>query len=119
MFYTSAITSLLPYILFLGIMCTYYLGITNNNDTENASTAHLTNSVSLTQKVQDYEHIGQSEHTFHYHSCKIEKNKPHIHLIILNEAAFIPCYNFTPLRERVAKFLFSRPPPFNQFKILL
>ena len=29
MFYTSAITSILPYILFLGIMCTYYLGIVN------------------------------------------------------------------------------------------
>jgi hypothetical protein len=114
MFFTSAITSILPYILFFGIICTYYLGITNDNlrffkNHEVASVIYL---------KADYDtdrYAEQNKKDFHDYLTDFYalRSDTHLYLSSVNiYEAFYSAYNKNLNKRDLLFSLFSRPPPF-------
>jgi len=114
MFFTSAITSILPYILFFGIICTYYLGITNDN-----ITFYKHHEVSaVISKTVDHEanrHFKQNQKK-HSHDTisvlNISKGDNTLYPTNDNLYGIIhPISDINRNKEDLLFYLFSRPPP--------
>jgi len=113
MFYTSAMTSILPYILFLGIMCTYYLGIVNEAfiSEENRQT-FSTKKVFLLEEAKT-----TFEKDYYINSGKVDFDTEKLHFSDINSFTEIVFPEKIKSRtEAIYKYLFIRPPPY--FSIL-
>lgn len=110
MFYTSAITSILPYILFLGIMCTYYLGIVNEafisgeNGQIDSTTEVFLIDKNKTTFEKDY-HINSGAFDFY-------SDKQCFSALDIPVRITFPENTKNRTDEDVYCYLFSRPPPY-------
>jgi hypothetical protein len=114
MFFTSAITSILPYILFFGIICTYYLGITNENIT---FYKHHEGSVIISNTI-DHEADQHFKHDQKKHSLNTVSDlyfsKSDYNLYPQDDIVYEITYPISYInlnKEDLQFFLFSRPPP--------
>ncbi len=112
MFFTSAITSILPYILFLGIICTYYLGITGDNlsfHKNNEATAVISTTVEhgIGQPNQDRKHFYNTTPDFYISNSDAE--------FLYKEDFYCERVQHVYQKNWKSQYfgfnLFSRPPP--------
>lgn len=114
MFFTSAITSILPYILFFGIICTYYLGITNDN-LRFFKNHEVASVISLKADYDSDRYSKQDKIDFHDYLTDLYAlgNDTTLYFSFDNiYEAFYSVYNKDHNKRDLLFSLFSRPPPF-------
>ena len=113
MFFTSAITSILPYILFLGIMCTYYLGIFSKEVTSGEN-----NQIDITT---EFSLLNEAPNTFEkdYHlsfgGVDFCSDRQYFYGLKTSTKITFPENIKQRTDEDVYLNLFSRPPPYTTF----
>ena len=110
MFFTSAITSILPYVLFLGIMCTYCLGFTNEAITSNRNT-----DIDNFKSISVYEKNDTPfENNCSLNSASFDFLSENDKFFFLQDSQYrrvSPEYIKNRGDQSVCFYLFSRPPP--------
>jgi hypothetical protein len=113
MFFTSAITSILPYILFLGIICTYYLGITSENLKFYKN--HEASAIISTSGEYEAEHQNNQNYKYFTNTASdqfVSKSDTQFYCRDDNSLETnLYVYQINKNSQYLQFYLFSRPPP--------